>query len=1249
MKVNEKTIYLVLLVPLYLSAHDISLHMKITAETFDVWQEFDPAFYQRMITPAQTLEDSVLKMKTYKFYYIGAILPDLFWQHAQSSIRSLINILYEERSNLTDPLYIHTYTKNSVQTAIEFPAGTNSHNLEKLYQMVNYARNSNWSAYEKSMIYGAYLHAVQDMYANFMQASRFGYGKCYDSDSAVRYNILRYGELYHELFSQTHMPSSWVNFLAPLFCEVADPNGMAKLRYGSCCFYREYTIDGNYFLGWQQLYFTPIQKYVEASNAVGWQVANLSHDRLRSYLHGWAIATFMLYGYKRDGTCAGGMFSHPDWSIDYLVDEFWYDIGSYYYEPWWLGILPNSVQNWLKRSAWENMGIREWLKQAFGSYPWPQYFEHSDKLEELWNSVPDSLKTPEAQQEYYGALENLRSWQDTPGNQILEPRKRTSYSTEASLAVEFKDFYKNSVNQGPAYLDLKWNNLKVYTTARKAGLLGGLYDISSEAYSRQPGIIDLHYYAINNNEHEHVYTTVVTEETPYGGIEWDVFVFPQKMHIRLMGRKSDGTIFQIGSPFQYNIYDIERKQGYLETDLDNVVLEGAEEIFWEILTFNPYNNSHLMLKADYRGVYQQSSLVYDNILYQRWFKGGDPTRNKWQNPLTDPLRYWPSVLRLFGLNKPTDFTFSYVNSTQEKLQWTDKSNREAGFQIARKKDNEEWDMNYDQVGAAPGSGATVEYIDTVTLCHKYVYKVKAYDNEGRSSEWTDSVVNVHGSLAQSNYLKMSAFNSNRKVMCGPDDNIHMIYYNGDSIYYSHSTNNGISFAPWETVCRSDTIPALVLDNDGVPYVAYGVNVQVGGSPPYRIKYYVGRRTDSGWEFTYHPIFSSGPTYSTTLPCPPSIVLTNDSGYVAFRDNVTNTIKVSSFILPLSGYPNSVQITQCAYSPVIGYDRSGRLVLVVHEGLFGPLKLYYRSIGSSTWESVSITEFPYDAAFGAPSLWAETARLYITAEGDDVLSPTGASIYYCYLKWDKIYDMIYIAYPTTEVNNKAEGLNPPIITLGQAQAGNDPVIITGGKYEVKSVEKVGFCDWDNIDGIEGYSYLASKDLVLWKYEDNIWFSRRVEYEWTNPQDLSNTYNISSFPQGVIFTSEADDKLLSVWTEHIDDDYYLIREIIEYDGTSTPGGGPQATNELTTGTFYLENIYPNPTNRVLKIRFNSPDERKVTVKLYDITGRLIENVFDGKAKVGMNEILVKSENMAAGIYFISLNTDGCEKVEKITILK
>ena len=139
------------------------------------------------------------------------------------------------------------------------------------------------------------------------------------------------------------------------------------------------------------------------------------------------------------------------------------------------------------------------------------------------------------------------------------------------------------------------------------------------------------------------------------------------------------------------------------------------------------------------------------------------------------------------------------------------------------------------------------------------------------------------------------------------------------MHYACSSDSGKSFSPWEIVSEidttrlSDTNPALEVDDEGIPYVVYGVNVRPAGAI-YRNRYYVGRRAVAGWTFTYHPIFSSAPTNETTLPSPPSMTITEDSGYVAFKDNVDNTIKVSAFGLPLSATPNDVTISPAAEIP-----------------------------------------------------------------------------------------------------------------------------------------------------------------------------------------------------------------------------------------------------------------------------------------------------------------------------------------------
>ena len=123
-----------------------------------------------------------------------------------------------------------------------------------------------------------------------------------------------------------------------------------------------------------------------------------------------------------------------------------------------------------------------------------------------------------------------------------------------------------------------------------------------------------------------------------------------------------------------------------------------------------------------------------------------------------------------------------------------------------------------------------------------------------------------------------------------------------------------------------------------------------------------------------------------------------------------------------------------------------------------------------------------------------------------------------------------------------------------------------------------------------------------------------------------------------------------------DCILVRRILFYeyergekDTGSFLGGGPQSDETMQVSPVFFECIYPNPARGNLRIRFNSPDEQKVTIKLYDVSGRLINEIFNGKTKIGMNEMPIMAENYAAGIYFVRIETDKEIITEKFIMLK
>ncbi len=80
-----------------------------------------------------------------------------------------------------------------------------------------------------------------------------------------------------------------------------------------------------------------------------------------------------------------------------------------------------------------------------------------------------------------------------------------------------------------------------------------------------------------------------------------------------------------------------------------------------------------------------------------------------------------------------------------------------------------------------------------------------------------------------------------------------------------------------------------------------------------------------------------------------------------------------------------------------------------------------------------------------------------------------------------------------------------------------------------------------------------------------------------------------------------------------------------------------------------IRPNPAKGILKIRFNSPNERKVTIKLYDVCGRLVHQENLLRSKIGMNEVLIKPEGLSVGVYFVNLESVDYKKIAKVIFIR
>jgi Secretion system C-terminal sorting domain/Beta-propeller repeat len=85
------------------------------------------------------------------------------------------------------------------------------------------------------------------------------------------------------------------------------------------------------------------------------------------------------------------------------------------------------------------------------------------------------------------------------------------------------------------------------------------------------------------------------------------------------------------------------------------------------------------------------------------------------------------------------------------------------------------------------------------------------------------------------------------------------------------------------------------------------------------------------------------------------------------------------------------------------------------------------------------------------------------------------------------------------------------------------------------------------------------------------------------------------------------------------------------------------------FALHQNYPNPFNPVTKITFDLMQASKVRLTIYDILGREVKLLINEQLRAGTYEVSFVPENLATGIYFYELYSEGFKDTKKMTMIK
>ena len=99
---------------------------------------------------------------------------------------------------------------------------------------------------------------------------------------------------------------------------------------------------------------------------------------------------------------------------------------------------------------------------------------------------------------------------------------------------------------------------------------------------------------------------------------------------------------------------------------------------------------------------------------------------------------------------------------------------------------------------------------------------------------------------------------------------------------------------------------------------------------------------------------------------------------------------------------------------------------------------------------------------------------------------------------------------------------------------------------------------------------------------------------------------------------------------------------------------ADNIVSPSVFKLKQNYPNPFNPSTSIDFEVFESSKVSLDVYDLSGRLVKNLLSGNLNSGAYNIEWngKSTNgisAAAGVYFYSLSSGESTIIKKMSLIK
>ncbi|MCE1164763.1 MAG: T9SS type A sorting domain-containing protein [Bacteroidetes bacterium] len=160
--------------------------------------------------------------------------------------------------------------------------------------------------------------------------------------------------------------------------------------------------------------------------------------------------------------------------------------------------------------------------------------------------------------------------------------------------------------------------------------------------------------------------------------------------------------------------------------------------------------------------------------------------------------------------------------------------------------------------------------------------------------------------------------------------------------------------------------------------------------------------------------------------------------------------------------------------------------------------------------------------------------------------------------------------------------------------------------------------------------------------NIWYVRSgIEgTNWEMPVQITNINSQKMLP----CVNASGTSVHVIWSDYRDTDMEIY-----YKQNPTANVGIENLSSETPSSYSLYQNFPNPFNPVTTIQYALPKESRVTLRIYDITGREVRVLVNEIKTAGYYAIQFNGSELSSGIYFYKIEAGDFIQTKRMVLIK